>query len=472
MELWQLSATQIAAGVRERAVSSADVVRACLDRIADVNPALNALVDVRPEEALAAADRADAAVAAGERLGPLHGVPVSTKLNTAQRGALTSHGLKAAEHARAAGDDACVAALRASGAVFLGRSNVPAFSLRWFTANDAHGRTLNPWDAGRTPGGSSGGAASAVAAGMTPVSQGNDIAGSIRYPAACCGLVGVRPTVGLVSNWSAPGDIEMELPLTAQAWSVHGPLARTVADARAALWAMASPDPRDPFGVPALPELRREPGPVRVYVVRDVGMAKPHPSVDAAVTAAAGWLADAGYAVEERELPLLEEAARLWALLLTEDLRLALPVMRDLGDDALRTNLERNFAYAARLWGEAPGTAAYIQGWARRATLITRLQELLGANALLLTPASAEPPFEQDADTGDPERALGLFPAQWPMVSVPVLGFPAVTVPAGAPDGLPIGVQLVGGRFTEDLVLDAAQAVEDRAPSLTPPAAL
>ncbi|HEX2312756.1 MAG TPA: amidase [Thermomonospora sp.] len=468
MELWQLPATELAAGIRTREISAVEAVRSCLGRIEDVNPALNALVDVRPEEALAEARRADAAVAAGEPLGPLHGVPVSTKLNTAQRGALTSHGLRAAATATAGDDDACIAALRASGSVFLGRSNVPAFSLRWFSANDAHGRTLNPWNPDRTPGGSSGGAASAVAAGMTPVSQGNDIAGSIRYPAACCGLVGVRPTVGLVSNWSAPADIDLELPLTAQAWAVHGPLTRTVADARTALAAMTSPDLRDPFGIPAPPRPAPAAGPIRVGIVRDIGFAKPHPAVNDAVDTAARRLTEAGYQVEELDLPLLAEAARLWALLLTEDLRLALPVMRQLGDEALRVNLERNFEFAAELWGEDPGVTAYIQGWARRATLITRLQEMLGTSRILLTPVSAEPPFEQDADITDPVRARSLFAAQWPMISVPVLGFPAVAVPTGVADGLPTAVQLVGGRFTEDLLLDAAQAIEDRAPRLTP----
>ncbi|GAA2212863.1 amidase family protein [Nonomuraea monospora] len=468
MELWQWSATELAAGIRTREISAVDVVQSCLGRIEEVNPVLNALLDVRPEEALADARRADAAVAAGESLGPLHGVPVSTKINTGQKSRLMSNGLSVAAGAMARGDDACVAALRDAGAIFLGRSNAPAFSLRWFSANDPHGRTLNPWDHARTPGGSSGGASSGVAAGMTPIGQGNDIAGSIRYPAACCGLVGIRPTVGLVSGWTAPGDMELEGPLTFQAWAVHGPLARTVADARTALYAMASPDLRDPFGIPALPEPVPQAGPIRVGLVRDVGMATPHRSVSDALDTAARWLSEAGYEVEELELPLLGEAARLWHLLLAEDTRPLLPGMLEIGDEATRLNMAHFYEAAAELWGEKPDISAYIQGWARRATLITRLQELLGTNRVLLTPASAEPPFEQDADITDPDRARGLFAAQWPMTSVPVLGVPAVTVPVGVTDGLPVGVQLVGGRFTERLILDAAQAIENRAPRLTP----
>ncbi|GAA3583245.1 amidase family protein [Nonomuraea rosea] len=466
MELWQLPATEIAAGIRTREISAAEVMESCLARIEAVNPALNALVEVRPEAALADARQADAAVAAGAELGPLHGVPVSTKINTAQRSRLTSHGLSAMAGATADGDDACVSALRAAGAVFLGRSNAPAFSMRWFSSNDPHGRTLNPWSAAHTPGGSSGGAAAGVAAGMTPIGQGNDIAGSVRYPAACCGLVGIRPTVGLVSNWAPPGDMELEGPLTFQAWSVHGPLTRTVADARTALYAMAGADLRDPFGIPAVHRAAPAEGPIRVGLVRDVGLAKPHPSVEDALDTAAGWLAAAGYEVEELELPLLAEAARLWSLLLCEDLRPMVPGMRELGDEATRINLTHCFEAAAELWGAEPGITAYIQGWARRATLITRLQELLGTSTILLTPVSAEPPFEQDADIIDPERARSLFAAQWPMTSVPVLGFPAVSVPTGVAGGLPSAVQLIGGRFAEDLILNAAQAIEDRAPRL------
>ncbi|MFE3451978.1 amidase family protein [Nonomuraea sp. NPDC059194] len=304
--------------------------------------------------------------------------------------------------------------------------------------------------------------------GNVVIGQGNDIAGSIRYPAACCGVVGIRPTVGLVSSWVTPGEPELEGPLTFQLWSVQGPLARTVADARTALYAMASPDLRDPFGIPAVHRAGPQQGPIRVGLVRDVGLAKPHPSVDDALDTAARWLGEAGYEVEELELPLLGEAARLWSLLLAEDLRPMVASMRELGDEATRVNLTHMYEASAEPWGPNPDISAYIQGWARRATLITQLQELLGTSTILLTPVSAEPPFEHDADILDPARARGLFAAQWPMTSVPVLGFPAVSVPTGLADGLPAAVQLIGGRFAEDVILDAAQAIEDRAPRLIP----
>ncbi|MCG7208452.1 amidase [Streptomyces arenae] len=470
-EPWQFSATELARAIRDRDLSAVEAVTSCLARIDAVNPRLNALVEVRPEEALAQARQADDRLAAGGTPGPLHGVPVSIKINTDQRGYATSNGVPALAHRPAEGDAACVTALREAGATPLGRSNSPAFSFRWFSTNDLHGRTLNPWDAGRTPGGSSGGAASGLAAGMVPLAQGNDIGGSIRFPAACCGVVGVRPTVGRVSDWAPPayadtpaGPVQLDFPPTVQLCAVQGPLARTVADARLALGVMTTPDLRDPAGVPAVPGRPRPAGPVRVGLVRGIGTVANHPAVDRALDRAAAHLADAGYEVEELDgMPLLAEAARLWALLLTEDVRLILPMVEAIGGADINTALRGHFAAAAALWGERPDLPAYINGWARRATLVTRLQELLGGDRLLLTPVCAEPAFEQDADITDPKRAVELHPAMWPMTSIPVLGFPAVSVPAHLEDGLPYGVQLVGGRFEEDLVLDAAQAVEDRA---------
>ncbi|MFF8610489.1 amidase [Streptomyces sp. NPDC015346] len=468
--LWDRSAAELAAGIRDRVFSATEVAQAFLERIDATNPALNALVDVRPEEALAQAAEADRKTAAGGEPAPLQGVPVSTKINTSQLGYASSHGVPAWAGAVAAGDAACIAALRRSGANLMGRSNSPAFAVRWFTGNDLHGRTLNPWDAGHTPGGSSGGAAAAVAAGMVPIAQGNDIGGSIRFPAYCCGAVGLRPTMGLVSGWEPGGDMEFDSPLSFQTMAVHGPLGWTVDDVRRGLDAMVTPDLRDPVGLPARPPLGA-PGarPMKVAVVRDVGIAKPHPAVEAAMDHAAAWLGEAGYEVEEVELPLLGEAARLWSLLLYEELRTMMPEIERFGDDTVRISLASSFAAAAETWGEQPTLDAYIKGYARRGTLITRLQQYLGDERILLTPVSAEPPFEQDADLAGDARVRELLAAQWPMQAVPVLGFPAMSVPTGLADGLPSGVQLIGGRFREHLILEAATVIESRAQRTRPP---
>ncbi|MCZ4119918.1 amidase [Streptomyces sp. H39-S7] len=460
--LWDRSAAELAAGIRDKSFSATEVAQSFLARIDATNPALNALVDLRPEEALAQAAAADAAVAAGEDLPPLHGVPVATKINTSQRGYASSHGVAAWAGAIAPQDAACVAALRDAGANLMGRSNSPAFAVRWFTANDLHGRTLNPWDGAHTPGGSSGGAAAAVAAGMVPIAQGNDIGGSVRFPAYCCGAVGLRPTMGLVSGSEPRGAEEFDSPLSFQTMAVHGPLGWTVNDVRLGLHAMVTPDLRDPVGLPLRPPLGG-PGLVKVALVRDVGLAKPHPAVNAALDDAARWLSETGHDVEEVELPLLGEAARLWSLLLYEELRTMMPEIERFGDDAVRVSLASSFAAAAETWGERPTLDAYIKGYARRGTLITRLQQYLGTDRILMTPVAAEPPFEQDADLAGDARVRELLAAQWPMQAVPVLGFPAMSVPTGIRDGLPSGVQLIGGRFREDTLLHVATDIEARA---------
>ncbi len=198
LPLWQLSAQDLVARIARREVTATQVTQSVLDRIDEVNPSYKALPEVLHAQALAAAQQADQAQAAGLALGALHGVPVTIKVNVDTAGRPTTDGIVAAQHNTAATDSPLVSALRKAGAIIVGRSNTPAFSLRWFTDNDLHGRTLNPFDATRTPGGSSGGAACAVATGMGPIAHGNDYGGSVRYPAWACGVVGLRTTVGRV----------------------------------------------------------------------------------------------------------------------------------------------------------------------------------------------------------------------------------------------------------------------------------
>jgi amidase len=191
-ELWSWSAVDLARAIATREISSREAVQSTLDRTAQVNPALNAVVEVLADEALTAADAADAAVKAGSELGPLHGVPVTTKVNVDQRGCATTNGVVEFRNVIATEDSPVVANFRKAGAVIVGRTNTPAFSHSWFTDNDLHGATYNPWSRRLTPGGSSGGAASAIAAGIGAIAHGNDFGGSIRYPAYACGVAGLR----------------------------------------------------------------------------------------------------------------------------------------------------------------------------------------------------------------------------------------------------------------------------------------
>src|SRR5271154_7206020 len=246
--LWRLSAADVAAAIRSKKVSAKQVASAALARLDAVNPAINAVVDHRPAEVLAQAASIDAAIARGEELGPLAGVPVTVKVNIDQEGFATTNGLKLQRDVIAATNSPVIDNLRKAGAVILGRTNCPAFSYRWFTTNLVHGDTKNPRDPGITPGGSSGGAGSAVAAGIGHIAHGTDIAGSIRYPAYACGVHGLRPTMGRIAAFN-PG--LPERTIGPQISAVSGPLARTIGDLRIALAAMSAKDFRDPWWVPA-----------------------------------------------------------------------------------------------------------------------------------------------------------------------------------------------------------------------------
>jgi amidase len=465
-QLWRWSAGRLAHGIATAQISAREVVQSCLERIDAVNPELNALVEVRPEEALQSASEADRLTASGAELGPLHGVPVAIKVNSDQSGHATTNGVAAFKDNIATSDSPQVANLRRSGAILLGRSNTPAFSYRWFTNNDLHGRTLNPWDATRTPGGSSGGASSAVASGMVPIAHGNDIGGSVRYPAYACGLVGLRPTVGRVAGLYGPPDADPALSV--QSMLVQGPLTRSVGDVRLALRGMTGADARDPFHVPGAPAAPAAARPFRVALVRDHGVATPTAAVDDALTQAAGWLTDAGYVVEEVELPLLAEAYRLWYLLCMEEFRQIMPLVEQVGDEGMKKAAEGYYAVSSEWWGTQPGLADYMNGYARRGTLIRMLGEFMERYSTVLLPVSAEQAFEQDADIADVESMRRVMAAQASMMAIPVLGFPALSVPTGVIDGLPVGVQLLGRRFDEDGILDAAEVIEARAGTFTP----
>lgn len=466
-DLWRWSAADLATAIRERQVSSAEAVESCLARIDAVNASVNALIDVPVERARASAAAADAAVAAGRGFGPLHGVPIAIKDNVDEDGLINSGGLVASAQSVAVKDAPVVRNLKDAGAVSIARSNVPAFSLRWFAENEVYGRTVNPWDAAKTPGGSSGGAAAAVATGMVPLAHGNDLGGSVRYPAHVCGVMGLKPTVGRVPGWGGPSPSMPGLPPAPMLMSGQGVLARTAADIDLGLRAMARADLRDPACVPA--SFERD-APLRpgetIGLMRGGEGAPVDAGHEAALDDAAAWLREAGFVVEELEIPHLAEAHRLWLLLLYEDLRRLMPRIRELGDEAVIQSKEREFEVQREMWG-TPDHEAYVTGHVRRTTLIAEMQELLERYPVVVMPAAGAPTPEHGAD-GRIETAPALLASQWPSTAIPLLGLPALTVPTGLVDGLPTGIQLLGGRFRESYLLDIAEAVESCAPVLTP----
>ena len=461
-QLWRWDAANLAQAIRTRAISARDAVSAALDRLAAVNPRINAIVETLGDEALAAATDADEQVRRGEPLGPLHGVPVTVKVNTDQRGHATTNGIVAFRDVIAPDDAPVAANLKKAGAIIIGRTNTPAFSWRWFTDNDLHGATLNPWNSAITPGGSSGGAAAALAAGIGAVAHGNDIGGSIRYPAYACGLAGIRPSFGRVPSFnpSAPE----ERPLSAQVMSVQGPLARRVRDLRLGLAAMAQFDPRDPWWVPAplqgLPVAR----PIRVAVSADPGGLGVAPAVAAAIRQAAGWLAEAGYVVEEKEPPDFMAAVDAWRTILGTETRIGmLPMIEKYGDKAVR--------HMARYFDKLTPSLdlpSFAKALASRSTLLRAWMLFFEEYPLVLVPVSCEPPFPAGHDQGDDDTLDRLVTAQRAQFPAACLGLPGISVPTGIAAGLPMGVQLIAGRFREDLLLDAAEIIEARAPMPTP----
>ena len=457
-ELWRWDAIEIARAVRTRQISSREAVSACLERIEQVNPRVNAVVELRPEEALAAADAADAAIARAETVGALHGVPVTIKVNVDQQGYATTNGVVAFRDKIATEDSPPVANWRTAGAVFIGRTNTPAFSHRWFTDNDLHGRTLNPRNPGLTPGGSSGGAAAAVASGMGPLAHGNDYGGSIRYPAYACGVVGLRPSLGRVPAFNATH--VGERPITAQLMAVQGPLARTARDVRLGLAAMARSDPRDPWWAPAPLEGPQPSRPIRVAMSVDPFGRGVDPAVAGAIQAAAKALSEAEYAVEEVTLPRMNEAAELWRLLVLNDSRRALlPSALEFGDEACRTTLLAMLEHAPK-----PTFESYTEGLDRRATILREWLRFLDRYPLALLPVSLERPFTQGFDLEGNEAMDRIMGAQDPLFVFNLLGLPGVSVPTSVADDIPIGVQVVASRFREDLCLAAAEAIETQHP--------
>ena len=328
-ELWHLTATEIANAVHAKQLSAVDVTEAHLARLDQVNPALNAVVQDCAALARAAAKEVDAKIAQGIDPGPMAGVPVTIKVNVDQVGLATTNGLVLQKDLIADSDNPVVANIRKSGAVIVGRTNTPAFSLRWFTKNNLHGQTLNPRDKSLTPGGSSGGASAAVASGICAIGHGTDIGGSIRYPAYACGLHGLRPTLGRIPAYNASG---AERNIGGQLMAVSGPIARSIADLRLALSVMAAEDPRDPWWVPAPME-----GPVfakRVALcVAPEGM-KVAPEVKAALMDAALRLEAAGWQVEDIPIPPMQEAADINAQLWMAEMRAGAAEMVALENEA------------------------------------------------------------------------------------------------------------------------------------------
>jgi amidase len=459
-DLWRLPAKDLAALIRSRKVSAKEAAVAALARLDAVNPAINAVVDHRPEDVLAQAAAVDAAIARNEDAGALAGVPVTVKVNIDQEGFANTNGLKLQRDVIARSNSPVIDNLRKAGAVILGRTNCPAFSYRWFTTNLIHGDTKNPRDPAITPGGSSGGAGAAVAAGIGHIAHGTDIAGSIRYPAYACGVHGLRPTLGRVAAFNASLP---ERPIGPQISAVSGPLARTIGDLKVALMAMSGRDVRDPWWVPA--PLEGPAMPKRAALCLQPDGLETVAEVKAAVADAGKRLERAGWVVDEIEnTPPLREAAELQTKLwLGDGYEAQLKAAEREGDPGalvcLRGNRAKVFPFDA---------AAFSKVLTRRATLTREWQTFFETYSVLLMPVSGELPFPDGLDRRDDASFARVWRAQMPQIGIPFMGLPGLTVSTGLVGRTPIGVQVVSGRYREDLCLLAGEAIEAGGTPSTP----
>jgi amidase len=450
-DLWRLSAADLAALIKSRKVSAKEAASAALARLDAVNPSINAVVDHRPAHVLAQAEAIDAAIARNEDVGPLAGVPVTIKVNIDEEGFATTNGLKLQRDLIAATNSPVVDNLRKAGAVILGRTNCPAFSYRWFTTNLIHGDTKNPRDPSVTPGGSSGGAGAAVAAGIGHIAHGTDIAGSIRYPAYACGVHGLRPTVGRIPAFNAALP---ERTIAAQISAVSGPLARRIGDLRIGLAAMSGYDARDPTWVPAPLEGPAMPKRAALCLAPD-GL-ETVPEVKAAVADAGKRLERAGWVVEEIAPPPLREAADLQTKLwLGDSYEAQLAAAEREGDPGALACLRGNRAKVHPL-----DAATFSRILTRRATLMREWLLFLETYSVLLMPVSAELPFPDGLDMRDDASFDRVWRAQLPQIAIPFLGLPGLTVSTGLVGRIPVGVQVVSSRFREDICLLAGEAIE------------
>ncbi|WP_235008060.1 amidase [Microbacterium timonense] len=454
------SAAEIAAAVRTGAVSAREVVDRHLTVIARRNPALGALTVVFDDRAREAAAQIDAKVAAGIDPGRLAGVPISVKENIDLTWSATTNGWQGSADAVPARDATIVRRLREAGAIPIGRGNMPDFGMRWDTDNDLFGRTFNPWDPGRSAGGSSGGDAVSVAAGMSAIGLGNDFGGSLRLPAFATGTVGLRPSQGVVPRAAVRGQ---PVALTLQEFSVNGPLGRRVDDVALALEVMRGADADDPVSLDT-PAIDAQDLPRRVGVVRRPAGARLDDQVTAGIDRAAVSLTAAGWELVDLDPPHLEEAAVLWRRLACTDMLISLDpaaLGRPLGASA--TAFLRDSTAAAE-----PYTSAreYAQAWARRAVMAADWRRLQREIPIILGPVSTRSMGEPDYDLGSAAAADEAWRRLWLTVVANFLGLPALALPAGlGTDGMPTGVQVFGPMFGEAALIAAGRDVEAGVPA-------
>ncbi|MCH8257543.1 MAG: indole acetimide hydrolase [Proteobacteria bacterium] len=446
-ELWKKSATELAKLIRNKQVSSREVVESHLARIDAVNDKVNSITVVLAESALEAADAADRQDASG----PLHGVPFTIKENIDCVGSATTQGVPLLAVALPPIDAPVVERMKAAGAIPLARTNLPEMALRISTDNPLRGRTLNPWNAERTAGGSSGGEGATLATGMSPIGLGNDIGGSLRNPAFCCGITSLKPSAGRVPH--ATSIPPQDSGIAVQVMNAEGPMARHVEDVKLMYEILSGRDPRDPASVDA-PMAGPEPASKKVALVTEIPGIELVSSAVEGVRSAADALKDAGWEIVEILPPELEQVHETWAYILAMDFDPLLPELSTLMSQPPIEMLKRLFIRYD------PSSVRLPDIHAERNRLCRIWSEFFDEYPIMVGPTWTDIQFIHDADI-DQDSGMELTFDQLRFITpANVLGLPAAAVPTGVTDGLPTGVQVYADRWREDLCLTGAEIIE------------
>ncbi|QSE87329.1 amidase (plasmid) [Rhodococcus pseudokoreensis] len=447
------TAREQAAAIRNREISSEELVHAHLSRIEQIDPMINAMVTVQPEHALELARKADARTMSGESLGPLHGLPIAHKDTLETAGLRTTHGSPIFSDNIPTRSQLVVERTHAAGAIPIGKTNVPELGLGSHTVNPLFGATRNPYDRTRSAGGSSGGAAAALAAGLIPIADGSDTGGSLRNPASFNNILGIRSSASRVPTWPNKA-----------AWgylSVKGPLARNVGDLQLLLSVMSGPDPRSPISFEddnPLFEYERSARGLKIAWAPDLGGLPVDPDVTATLAATVGALPSMGCHLEQA-CPDLSGADEVFLTLRAWQLELSYGPLLDTQRSALGPNAIWNIQQGRTLTGHDIGRAEIL-----RTELFHRMRAFFDDYDLLLAPVSQVAPFpiEWNYPTTIDGEAMNTY-LDWMKSAylISATGCPAMSVPGGfTPTGLPVGLQIIGPHRNEARLLQLAHAIE------------
>jgi amidase len=459
-ELWKLDAFEISKLFKKKEVSAVEICQQTISHIQNTNPKINAIVVDTFEEARKTAQLLDKKISNNEKLGELAGVPMTVKVNTDQVGYASTNGLRIQKDLIAKQDSPVIKNLKKSDALIIGRTNTPAFSIHWFTRNSLHGHTLNPHNKNITPGGSSGGAAAATAAGMGAIGHGTDIAGSIRYPAYACGIHGLRPSLGRVPmiNYTTP-----DRHIGGQIMAVSGPLARSIKDIEIGLRAMSQENFDDPWWTPI--PLSFEMPIKKIALVTEIKGLKIDPIIKEQLKKVAKCLEQSGWIIEEPEAPDFSEAAKFQAALWLGEFRRT-------GGEAIKKEKDPDASFIYdQMSRRCPDTSLsnFMDALQQRAKISRDWNKFFDKYPLILCPITGDLPFPDLKDLESPSSFDLVFDSMLPQIAPPYLGLPGLSFATEkTQNNIPLGVQFISRKFREDVLIKVGHDLENYFPQIKP----